>query len=468
VDLVATRGAAAWQSSRVRLATISSVFSVACLLGSGVAMAGGLVLPARGVRSLARGGAFVAGADDADALWLNPAGLAHGAGANKRTLLFDLAVVYQEVEHARVDAAGTPFPAVSNEQPSQLAPTIAGALGINDVLVIAGGIAAPYASVHRYPGDGPQRFASVSQTRSTVMIVAVGVALRVSDRLRVGATLQDVFTKIASSIVVSGCPGTMTCAPDDRSFDMRLELEQTDALAPSGSIGVQYDATERVTVGLALQAPSRVSATGTLAATLPTATVFEGAMVTGDDATLAYTLPPTVRAGVEVDVTASLRAEAALDVELWSMHDEVTLDPGGIRVEGVAGQGALELATMTIPRDAETSFAPSIGIEWHGPQLVLGAGYAYETAAIPAATVSVAAVDAAKHLVALGGGYEDAGWQIGAAVGLVALADVTVAPADARVPQLAPLQAANATTGVNAGSYASTYLLAGLRFARRW
>lgn len=450
----------------MRLLIASS--SIGLLLASATAAAGGLTLPARGVRSLARGGAFVAGADDADALWLNPAGLAHGAGARTRSLLFDLAVVYQDVDHVRVAADGTPFAPVDNEQPSQLVPTIAGALGIGDRLVIAGGIAAPYAALHRYPADGPQRYASVSQTGSTVVIVAVGAALRVSDRLRIGATLQDVFTKTASTLVVSGCPGTMTCAPDDRSFDMRLEIEQTDYVAPSGSVGVQYDASDRVTLGLALQAPARVSAQGTLAATLPTATVFDGAMVRGDDVTLAYTLPPSLRAGVEVALAPSLRAEAALAVELWSMHDEVTVDPDDVRVEGVAGQGTLELATMTIPRDAETAFSPSIGLEWRAPRIVIGAGYAYETAAIQPATVSVAAVDTTRHLVAFGGGYEDAGWQIGAAFGLVLLADVAVAPEDARVPLLAPLHGGDAATGVNAGTYAARSLLAGVRFARRW
>jgi predicted molibdopterin-dependent oxidoreductase YjgC len=39
-----------------------------------------MVLPIHGARSLSRAGAFTAGASDADALWQNPAGLAHAAG----------------------------------------------------------------------------------------------------------------------------------------------------------------------------------------------------------------------------------------------------------------------------------------------------------------------------------------------------------------------------------------------------
>ncbi len=147
------------------------------------------------------------------------------------------------------------------------------------------------------------------------------------------------------------------------------------------------------------------------------------------------------------------------------MHDEIAIAPGSIRIEDVTG-GPLELRDVTVPRDYTTSVAPSFGVEWHGPQRMLGAGYAYETAAAPAATISVRTVDAAKHLFAIG--YEADGWQSGAALGFVQLADVEVAVSEASVPALSPLRETPLITGVNAGSYASYYLVGGLRFARCW
>src|SRR4051794_24089695 len=41
------------------------------------AAASGFYLTERGMRTLGRGGAFVAGAEGAESLWINPAGLAH-------------------------------------------------------------------------------------------------------------------------------------------------------------------------------------------------------------------------------------------------------------------------------------------------------------------------------------------------------------------------------------------------------
>jgi hypothetical protein len=99
-----------------------------------------MVLPVSGIRSLARGGALVAGAEDADAVWQNPAGLAHAAGDGTRALLFDLGLVYQPVDIDGIDTSGLPQARASNEQPTQPVPAVAGSLGIGDRLVIAGGI----------------------------------------------------------------------------------------------------------------------------------------------------------------------------------------------------------------------------------------------------------------------------------------------------------------------------------------
>ena len=61
------------------LARRAAVLGLLCAAAAD-AHAGGMVLPVRGVRDLERGGALIAGADDADALWLDPAGLAHLVG----------------------------------------------------------------------------------------------------------------------------------------------------------------------------------------------------------------------------------------------------------------------------------------------------------------------------------------------------------------------------------------------------
>lgn len=443
--------------------------SVALALATAhIADAGGMVLPVRGVRTTERAGALIAGAEDADALWLDPAGLAHLAGDGKYQLLFDLAYVAQSVDYARIDSGGNRLARVSNQQKGMPIPTLAAALGIGDRLVIAGGIAAPYAGLHRYSATGPQRYASVSLDGSAFVYLTIGAAYRVSDRLRVGATFTDVYSKVISQVVLSACPGETVCAPEDPDFDAFAENTQSDYIAPTGSIGVQYDVAARATLGLAIQAPSRVSATGTLRSRLPNSSFFNGAHVEGDESSLAFTLPAIVRAGVELRPRPSLRVEAALSAELWSSHDAIELHPHGIEIRDAAGVGTYVVGDISIPRRYRNSYAPALGMEWQRGSITLGGGYSYETAAAPAAYVSVLTVDAAKHLVGLGGGYADGDWQLGGAVGYAWLADVDVSLADAKVPQQTPIRDQPSMVPVNAGAYRSHYVIAGVRVARRF
>jgi long-chain fatty acid transport protein len=415
---------------------------------AGPAYAGGTTLPVQGVRSLERAGAFIAGADDADALWLDPAGLAHAAGAGHQLLLFDIAYVYQPVDYT-----AAPGLLATNSQPGAAAPQLAASYGIDDHLVIAAGLSTPYMTFHRYDIDSPARYASTSTTSSNVVRVTIGAAYVLSPRLRLGATLEDHITVLDHAVVASACPGAMTC---DRSYDMPLEIKETDYVSPSGSLGVQYDAADSVTVGATVQAPARVSASGTLAVTPPPA--LANAMVTGNQVTESFTLPPSLRAGVEWRPSPALRVEAALDVELWSLHDAITIAPDHVSL------GAMQLGAMTIPQHFTTSYAPSLGGELHLGPAQVGAGIAYETAAAPASYVSALTVDAAKLLVGLGGGYAWGGWQIAVAGGYVHMADVDVT--DPEVPLLEPLHDPGAATFINAGSYRSSYWIGGLRLAR--
>lgn len=157
------------------------ITSAAICASAAEVRAGGMTLPVRGVRTVERAGALIAGADDADSLWLDPAGLAHLAGEGRTELLFDIAYVAQGVDYALSDSGENRLASVSNQQSGSPIPTVAATLGIGDRLVLAGGLAAPYAGLHRYADDGPQRYASVSLAGSAFIYITFGAAYRVTD-----------------------------------------------------------------------------------------------------------------------------------------------------------------------------------------------------------------------------------------------------------------------------------------------
>ncbi len=445
-----------------------SLVAAVLLATSGLATAGGMVLPIRGVHDTERAGALVAGSEDADSLWLNPAGLAHLLAAPEtKAFVADAAYVNQSVDYVRVDSGNNQLAGVSNQYPGITVPTLAMAAAIGDKLVVAGGLTAPYAGLHRYDGDAG-RYTSVSLAESTFVMLSGGVAIAPAPGLRIGVTVTNMIAVLKSQVVLSGCPGQTICAPEDPEFDAATKVDVHDFLAPSATLGIQYDAGKRVTLAATAMSPTWIDAKGTVQTRLPSSAYFEGATVSGDAIAVKFTLPPTTKFGIEVRPTDELRIEAALDIEYWSMHEDMELTTSNVKIENGAGVGIYDLSPVVIPRHYKNSFAPSIGGEYRLGKAQLGAGYSYETAAAPKAYVSTLTVDSAKHIIGLGGSYAVGAWQIGAAFAFVKLTDVDVALADAKVPQLTPLRDQPSEIMVNAGHYKSSYVVGGIRMSRRF
>jgi len=433
------------------------------------AHAGGMYLPTRGVRPTARAGAFVAGADDLGALWFNPAGLAATSGGKKNQFIFDLSFVSQKVSYHRIDSGHNELEAVDNESAGLPIPTVGVSADVGDDLVVAGGIFAPYASLARYPVDGPQRYSLVDLSDTKMVVAEVAVGWQMNDKLRLGAGLQNLFSSVSSTIVFNGCPGETVCAPEDPEFDSLSSINQRDYFSPSGVVGVQYDVHPKARLGAAVQLPFEVSGKGDLGVVLPSSGFFNGATVNGDTGSMSFTLPAMIRGGVEVQPAPGWRVEAAIDYEMWSMHDSFTIEPDGVYIEGAPGVGTYQIGDMTVPRNFKDTVAFQLGVERKGSPsspLMLAAGYAYETSAAPDEYLSVMTVDGNKHLLAGGLGYRFGATNVFASVAYAAVADRNVDPDVGVAPQLSPIRDDNQTaplpTYVNWGTYSTHWLAAGV------
>src|SRR5579883_3253728 len=142
-----------------------------------LAVAGGMFVPLHGVRPLGRGGAFVAGADDLNAIWYNPAGLAQ---LNGNQFLIDATLVDQILDYTRVDSGGVTEPPVHDSGTPLPIPQIAVSHNfIEDRFTGGLLLTAPYTSFPSFPANGPQRYSLVnlSGTLLLEMEAAVGVKL---------------------------------------------------------------------------------------------------------------------------------------------------------------------------------------------------------------------------------------------------------------------------------------------------
>jgi long-chain fatty acid transport protein len=434
---------------------------LAALAGLGVTLpaedadAGGLFLPARGVRPVGRGGAFVAGADDLGALWYNPAGLgALIGGEEKQQLLVDFALVPHDVTYTRVDSGGNPQLPVESEGQLVPIPTIAYALDLSPRATVGFGLLAPYSGLDSYPEDGPQRYALVSLHNTAMVLLEGAVAYRVSDTLTIGAAVQNLILSFRSQVVFSGCPGQLVCAPEDPEFDAFGEIEQRDLLNPSLLGGVIWQPTGAIRLGAALQLPFYSTSKGHVRVRLPSSGFFNGAHVEGDEAKITMVLPAMLRAGLEIAPFRGVRLEAGADLETWSLHDEILVEPQNIRIEDAAAVGTYDLGPISIPRHFDNTFAARIGLEVQpvaSLPLQLRAGYAYETAASPLEYLSVLTVDGNKHLLAAGLSFAAMGVRIDAAVARVLVADREVPPGTSCVPLQNPIRSGEDTSQATPG-----------------
>jgi long-chain fatty acid transport protein len=468
-----------------RLGTLASTVAGLVLLVPTGSRGAGLYFAERGVRPLARGGAFVAGADDLGAVWYNPAGLVEADSSflvdaswlrfssdfTRRTQVFESSGTAREVES----------PTVHGSAPFLPIPTLAAsrAFGEHKQLVGAVSLLAPYVAIASYPltveGEpSPSRYSLVSMEGSLLATPAVSLAWRPTDFLQVGASAQLMLGSFVATTVLGTSPDRMLSAPEDPTYDALAELRASRVLAPSANLGAILRPHEKVRVGLSAQLPFLIDAPATVKVRLPEAALFDGARQEGERARVRFKLPAVLRAGVEVRPLESLRVELGYTREFWSAHESIDITPEDVKVHGVTGlPSPFQVGAISIPRHFQDSNAFRLGAEyglaWRSLRWEARAGVSYEQSAIPVAFLSPLTVDLARLTGSVGLGVQvGPRLRVDAVLAHVFGTDTTVAPSEAAMPRINPLTGNSLSTGaVNGGTYRARadVLGLGLRYA---
>jgi len=472
-----------------RIARVALLASVAgaLLAEPRTAEAAGLFTADRGVRPLGRGGAFVAGADDLGAIWYNPAGLAD-AGSS---ILVDLAWLNFSSEFRRrtqvADANGTvrvyEYPEVNGTTPFLPIPTIAGsyAFGAKKEFTIAAGIYAPYTAIASYPltvdgAPSPSRYSLVSLDGSALVMSGVYFAYKPIEEIRIGFGLQALVGKFASRVVFSASPtDRLIGAPEQPEYDALAQLDVGPIIAPSGNFGVVAVPDKRIRLGLSAQLPFWINAPATIRVRLPTAAPFDKAAQSGDEARVRFRLPPILRAGVEyrddLGKDDAIRIEAAYVREFWSLHDSIDIRPENLQLLDVTGfPSPFGVAPISLPRNFQDSNSFRLGVEYMTKSIFkenqtdLRAGVSYETSGIPQQWVSALTYDANKVIGSIGGSiHAGEHWRFDGVAAMAFLGSTSVAPEDASVPRVNPVQGnPTKTESVNGGDYSARALILGV------
>jgi long-subunit fatty acid transport protein len=422
-----------------------------CLTTSN-AFAGGMFLPGRGARPLGRAGSFVAGADDGNSLYYNPAGFADIDGVG---LLLDIGLVLQQVDYDRVDSGGNAQPRASGDMNLLPIPTLALSWKPKKVpwFTIAGGVWVPYIGVNTYPENGPQRYSNITINGSLLIVMELAAAFRINEHFWLGLGLQNMYFNFHARSMLSACPSQVDCAPEDPSFDSLTELNATSGFTPSGIIGMTV-AYPKFRIGLGLQLPFFVRADGDVLTRLPSNPMFDGSQVVGTSVSVNFDLPLDLRFGIEYRPLPTLRVELGFDYESWSMQDQLTIQPHGIYIDHVPGIGRYYLDTLKINRGLNGSFAVHLGGEYEAVprRLLVRAGYLLETSATPDETASVLVPDGLHNMIALGLSVYVWKFRLDLGYSHIFTNDRTVDYRKTQSYQLNPIQP-NIMVGVGGGTY---------------
>lgn len=448
---------------------IACAFTFVALTGT--AQAGGFTLSDRGVRAIGRGNAFVAGADDPNALWYNPAGL----GWSGRQLFVDASLNMLQADFTRIDSGGNRQATVSNNFSPIPIPGLAYSdhFGLRD-LTFGIGAFAPNASMLDWPEQidiggtsypAPQRYSLLTMNGSLLMHAALGVAWRPSfaPGLSLGFSGGIVLGTFNVRTTLGACDRALCTQPENPEYDAVSEALVENAVAPHINFGAIYEV-GMFRFGLSAAMGYKLAGEAKLRVRLPSAAPFDDARTDGDRADMSLDFPWIVRSGIELRPVDGLRTEIAFAWEGWSTQRDLTITPKNVWLRGVTAVGDYQVGPIVVPRNMRDTYSIRFGVEYRHPGSwwTVRGGVQYETSAFDDAHLTVLTLDSDKVIASLGGAFEvTEGLFIDVSFAHAVMTNRQVR--DSVVPQANPIRPASYdTVYVGNGDYAMDATMVGL------
>lgn len=372
------------------------------LLATAVAHAGGLGRPNTiSARGVGMGGAWVAFADDASAVYFNPAAMTEAdpqasVGAE---------VVVGPRTYTPVADDGTRGPA---QKATVVAPVpTAGGIGrftYDDRpsrFTLGGGIWNTYGGQVSFPKQTPP-LAALDSTQDAVVEANVGTGFRISDKFSIGAAFRL---------------GIGLFAVKSTKLPYDADLSAT-GIGVSMVWGLHYRPTDKVKIGVAWRAPMTLTTNGD--GTINGASGVERVSVQHEQQ-----WPQSASIGVGIQPTPELKLATQLDWAQWSRVGELVVElPGSGNPDQVYREDWKD--NWTVRAGAEYAATKAVAVR---------AGGYYDTTAVPDRTIERQYLDSNKIGVSLGGSFRFAGsWRVDTAFDYVIPSTRTVPKNDAAQP----------------------------------
>lgn len=347
------------------------------LLAAGSAQAGGLQRP-NGIsaRGTGMGGAWNVWADDATAVYFNPAALDNA----EQEIEIGGEYVYGPRSYTPILDDGTKGPAQKTtvSAPLPVLGVIGRLTGDNDQpsrFTIGGAVYNSYGGNVDYKPTGEP---ALDKTEDAVIEAAAGTSFRVSDRLALGASLRLGI-------------GLFALDATQNPFDAHLSA---NGVGGSFAFGALFKPTDDFRIGVSWRAPMRVTTDGSGTITLPSGVQNQSVrhdQVWPQSASLAlgYRAAPGLKLTVQGDWTQ------------WSQLAQLTVRfPANSSLDQVYRE------------DWKDNWTARAGGEYAWDAYAVRAGAYVDTNAVPDRTIERQYFDLLKGGVSVGGTVRAAGWRI--------------------------------------------------------
>ncbi len=356
---------------RISMAALALFFSTA-------ATAGGFYIPEQGVRGMAMGNAYTAIADDASAIWFNPAGI----GFQDGTVITAGADVITPTNEFTPTGSATVYKTKSK---NFFVPHGYVSYGNENLPVTLGlGIYAPFGLSTDWSGSGapftatatPALFsATVSFSEIQMANINPTLAYKVSDNLSVAVGAD--YYKV-NKVVLNN----------------QILLLNGNGDGWGANVGVLYkEGPYSFGVSYRTRVKADISGTATGA----------GPLVAGGStsATTSVTFPDMLNVGAAYKVTDAIRLSMDVDWVNWKTFDKILVNytPSTLTA-------ALGATSSTIPENWKATTTFRLGAEWaYNEKMVARAGYAYDPSPITDVDYSPRLPGNDRQLLSLGYSY---------------------------------------------------------------
>jgi len=352
------------------------------LFGVANVLAGGAKIPNQSTRAMGMSDAFVAGADDASAVYYNPAGLSK---LEKTELILNAYVA-----HATI-SSDDPGGSETSDGSWYFIPSLYAGGPIGESGTSLGlGIYSPFGLGTSWGDDVATRWAqtagpgALALQLSEIQLLTINPAIsqKITDDLSLACGINYFWSRAILR-------GQLNYGPSVGEVDLDMEGDGWGY-----NLGLQWRYSDELSFGLTCRSEVKVKYDGDVERDnvqgIPNGT-------TGADAELDIRYPWSIAGGVSWQATPKLRVEFAAEWMQWSTWDQMVVSNQDTPPLGPA---------YVMERQWDDSWIIMLGAEYdYSEKWTLRAGYSFNETPVPDSTVNVDLPTGDTHAIGLGASY---------------------------------------------------------------